>query len=695
MTSVSQTSNGDRLNESRAPRPGTSAKPSLVMEEEALLAKVRARILGTGPGWQRANYQAELESLRETLAEERLPEDMASIAEQMERLKILARQSARDRVARADADNPYFGHMRLADDRGETRDICVGRSTFIDGDVRIVDWRNAPISRVFYQCRVGDTYELPIGRDHLLEGDVVARRTLTISGGQLRRVSTDEHSYVHDPERGWRANERPQLLGGAGAALRPDAGSLRGIRRDKHLPEIASLLDPQQFDLITRPDSGIIAIQGSAGSGKTTVALHRVAYLAFQNPSRFTAKNTLVLVYSRALANYISAVLPALGVEGVVGRTYDDWFGEHRRRLFAGLPRRHSETTPGVVSRFKQHALMLPLLAQAAEDYEGMEPADILDEVLTDRRWLHRQVGRFAPEAFTAREIDAVHQWCASQHAIRLEGGGANIDDKPSLDPEDDALLLRLHQLAVGPITNRRRRPLRYAHLVIDEVQDLSPVDLTVLLDTVPDKAPVTLAGDTAQQLSGSNDFQDWSYVLDSLGYPHLTISPLQISYRSTEPIMRLARDVLGPYAPDEPISAPRQGPAPRFFPFHERGAMMTFVADALQDLMDAEPDANVAVLTATDAQASAAYDALKRADLPRLRLVADQDFSFTPGIEVTDITQSKGLEFDYVMILDADAASFPDTRPARHLLHVGVTRAAHLCWLFACQTPSPLLPSL
>jgi DNA helicase-2/ATP-dependent DNA helicase PcrA len=91
--------------------------------------------------------------------------------------------------------------------------------------------------------------------------------------------------------------------------------------------------------------------------------------------------------------------------------------------------------------------------------------------------------------------------------------------------------------------------------------------------------------------------------------------------------------------------------------------------------------------------QARQAYEALVRAEVPSLRLVADQDFSFSAGIDVTDVRQSKGLEFDIVILLDVTDASYPQTDDARRLLHVGMTRAAHQLWVTYVGTPSPLLP--
>src|SRR5262249_42484671 len=146
---------------------------------------------------------------------------------------------------------------------------------------------------------------------------------------------------------GWleAGHEAPRLAGGEGAALRAYSDSegshrrlgtdLEGSRRraDKHLPDIAGLIDPEQFALITRPSAGMVVIRGTAGSGKTTVALHRIAYLAFDDKG-IDSDRTLFIVFSRALRNYVSHVLPALGVKRVQVKTLQEWSGEQCRRLF-------------------------------------------------------------------------------------------------------------------------------------------------------------------------------------------------------------------------------------------------------------------------------------------------------------------------------------------------------------------------
>ena len=104
---------------------------------------------------------------------------------------------------------------------------------------------------------------------------------------------------------------------------------------------------------------------------------------------------------------------------------------------------------------------------------------------------------------------------------------------------------------------------------------------------------------------------------------------------------------------------------------------------------------ASVAILTASPAASDAYHAGLEQAELPRLRRIRDGEFPFEAGIEVTEVAQVKGLEFDYVVVLDVDATSYPDTPAARRLLHVAATRAVHQLWVMSVGTPSPLVEAV
>jgi len=234
---------------------------------------------------------------------------------------------------------------------------------------------------------------------------------------------------------------------------------------------------------------------------------------------------------------------------------------------------------------------------------------------------------------------------------------------------------------------------LAYEHLMVDEVQDFSPLELAVLLDATSAQRSVTLAGDTAQAIAPEHGFSTWTELLEFLDIAHERVEPLRVSYRSTREIVDCAEHVLGPLMGDVRPVAPRAGAPVESFPFAAAGECAEFLSHALKELVRNEPDASVALLARHPEQARATYEALAHAEVPSLRLVADQDFSFSAGIDVTDVRQSKGLEFDIVILLDVTDASYPGTDEARRLLHVAMTRAAHQLWITYVGTPSPLLP--
>ncbi len=684
-----------------------------VIEEERLLSHVKRALAGRRPEAKLGAYDQELVRLRDSLSEARLAEDQASLLEQMDRVASLSVARAKHHELPVDPQNPYFGHLALEDDAaGKRMDVLIGKQTFISGGVRIVDWRNAPISRLFYQRQVGDDYEITLA-DKERSGEILVRRTVTIQDGELVRISDHEGTYVRTGG-DWQAlGALGGMHGGAGRALRPEGmkpvmGTNAAVRQDKLLPEIAGLLDSEQFKLITDPKSGVVAISGAAGSGKTTVALHRMAWLAFAEPRKFAPENMLIVVYSKALAVYVSKVLPALGVTGVHVRTYDHLIRELCRRHYPHLPILHADDTPAVVTRYKLHWALVPMLAHAAYTHQRKHPYELFSELFTDREWL-AQINRFAPGAFSDSELAQLLRWNTRMHFRREHRDADEVevqageddpdertpddDDPPRLDPEDDTILVRLWQLMRGPLRDKQKQPIKLTHLVVDEVQDLSPVEVSVLTELLGKGKPITFAGDEAQKIMGDNGFESFEQLLRVLRLEDTRRATLKVSYRSTAQIMEVADHVLGHMAPGERAHVPREGAPVEAFEFMSRGEAAIFLSDALRSLTDEEPNASIAVLTRYEYQAESIWEHLTHADLPRLRRVRDFDFPFVPGIDVADVRQAKGLEFDYVVIFDADGLTFGESDDARHLLHVAITRAAHQCWLIAGGPLTTLVP--
>ncbi len=805
------------------------ADPDIPAEEERLLARVLASlaeqaaaarrslagasgVAGAGTSAYRRGYVDELVALRDEIGEARL-EDVPQLVAQMERLQGVALTRADLQTILVDPAAPYFGHLRLREQvrgRGAVeRDVLVGRATFVDAKSRIniVDWRHAPVSQLFYRYAEGSDYEEQFG-DREVEGEVIVRRILTIEGGVLSRVACPQGVWArvpNGPAAAWVRTDLPiyELAGGQGTATRPTTGSpgavaggaitaarpARGVlgaapagrqALDRHLPEIAALIDPWQFDIITARDAGVVVIQGGAGSGKTTVGLHRLAYLAYTYPDRFPPRRLAVVTHGAALAAYIGQVLPSLGIDGVRVMTFRE-LGERELRaeipwLRAGLI---DEAIPAV-TRVKSHPALLHELERLCGGYRGKRTSraavELWADLLTDRSRLLALLQGAAEMPVPERDVVEAHgimvdrvaaivardpregdgtrakagdkggdrgrkkrsprdgargtalppemHWTAmglehkaGQRTVdsdlpeglrRVEGAGdtdpdddadddQNIrgetgidglrteDDLPLLDLDDVAILLRANQLLRGV-----KKP--FAHLFVDEAQDLSPMKLSVLIGRTP-KPSITLAGDTSQRLFLDNGFGDWRAVLGHLALAHVAVEPLRIAYRSTREILAVAQSAMGPLADPDPPEAPRSGAPVEAFRFPSAGAAVAFLAEALRDLVVREPRATVALLARHPEQADRTYEGLRRAEVPALRRVRAQEFAFRPGVEVTDVRQVKGLEFDYVVMLDVNASSYGRDDESRHLFHIGVTRAAHQLWLIVTGQGSPLLP--
>lgn len=798
-------------------------------EEERVLARVHKHLATREMRVPNAglDHDAELIALRDQINEARL-EDIPPLIEEMERVSEIAARRAKVIEGFVDPRSPYFGRLVLEED-DRKREVLIGRSTYLDPKtgVRIVDWRDAPVSRLYYRYEEGDVYDEEFGGREV-EGEVLTRRTLAINEGQLRRIGAPQGTFVCRADGTWvRAGDSARRLsGGQGAAMRAEAHHKPGKlgtgrdgdgREDRFLPEITALIDPRQFELISAPDSGLVVIQGGAGSGKTTIGLHRLAYLNFQDPRRFRPDRMLVMVFNRALERYISRVLPALGVKGVPVATYERWAQSLRAKHIEGLPNEYELETPASVTRLKKHPRMLEAIdrhaARLAEQVESLlresvtgidgaadaltqwgrhagsplgqrldalarwaqprtdndgnvDPSRTLPldlrhgvdravsrgralahdvtgawaELLTDRDALE---GIFVggEDGLSSAEVHAAHRWCSTKcpamvamleesaaseterrssdeepgdseerprdpsrdhrrdfHRRAREDDrsmgidGADEEEKLCLDREDDTILLRLRQRLWGPL-NRGKEKLVYEHILIDEAQDLSPVELAVVVDTASPAQCVTLAGDVAQRLLMDNGFTNWSDVLGLLKLDHVEVEPLRITYRSTAQIIDFATDVLGPLRNEEENETPRQGVPVELFEFGHSGEAVAFLGESLRELMMAEPRSSVAVIARYPEQADLYYRGLQNAEVPFLRRIAEQDFPFKPGVDVTDVRQVKGLEFDYVVLLEVSAASFPIDDEARHLVHIAATRAAHQLWVTASGKPSQLLP--
>ena len=389
--------------------PVLSDEEALVVsqEEETLRRVMRSisRDFELRPVQQ--SIDADLISLREQIREAR-GEDQAALVEHMTRLAALrALQESREE-RQSDEDffrSPYFGRLCYEEEdeegalSGKVKELLIGKQSFFskDGRVKVVDWRSSPISQLYYRMKEGEDFYEEYGQK-ILAGRVTLRRTLSIQEGEVLRIqygTKSERVLTRDPKGRWTSEQRirSSLSGGEGRAARVSPSRIGRGQKSAHLPEITALIDPEQFQLITHERSGVVIIQGGAGTGKTTIALHRIAYLCFQNPSRFTQKKILILTPGEALKRYIENVLPSLDVDGVPIHTFGRWAFDTAKSLNPALKHhRHLEDTPIGAQRLKRHPIMISLIENMIK--EESRAIDLRMETLGGKSLLNEWVKR-------------------------------------------------------------------------------------------------------------------------------------------------------------------------------------------------------------------------------------------------------------------------------------------------------------
>lgn len=622
-------------------------------------------------------------------------------------------------------NQPYFGVLELSDDKLGELSYCLGRQSFFDAGSRVlvIDWRDAPVSRLYYEYSSSEAYEEEI-RGKERTGLVKTKRQVEIVKEELRKIVEKEITLIREGD-GWRKEG-----GKTGVIFRKEE------KGDHRLPEVTALISREQFQSIANPESSLVLLQGGAGSGKTTVGLHRIAYLNYQDPERFKANRMLVVVFNRSLQQYISKVLPDLGVEGGVHvETYHSWAG----KIFwaAKLAISYSSAAiPSPVARLKKSPFMLTLMERYLEglmekariwliDQLGQYGEPDLDDLtaqirsasvfqdfhkaLANRSGVFACIRRETREKLFPRLLQRLNDHETDLHRalgdsellegvskeLGLKAGAGDFEqlmkwqkhlrDAKQIDFSDTGILLWLMQkkgvLAARP---------GYSHIMVDEAQDFSEVELAVLLHAADEHQSLTICGDMSQKIKGEFDFagsDGFAGFVKSeqqrMGNGRICADSLVIGYRATRPIMELAWYVLG----EKPsMTVHRDGAPVRILLTQSYEQSLERSKEILAAYLKERPQALVAVICRYKADTDRVFESLKTLGLDKLRRHSRDDFVFTPGIIVTNSHQIKGLEFSAVLVFNPAANQYRDDRENRMLLHVVLTRAADHLWLIGYQ---------
>lgn len=602
---------------------------------------------------------------------------------------------------------PAFAHLRVRTGN-RMREVLLGARAASHGDLVLVDWRTAPLAEALLGYEEGEDYEIVLP-DRTLEGAVVEQNLLHGREGELVEVLTPEERLVREGT-AWRSEPRAAQVG----LWARDAATRRRA-------EAAVVLDEHQRAAVERPAAATTLVLGEAGFGKTTVALHRLAWLAAERaeaerPHSERGKGwALVIVPTEGLRRLSARLLARLSVPGVEILTFASFITAQARTVFADLPPRLSRDASPAVVRLKRHGAVAEVIPAVAEGTAAMRAVERgrLPKHAMRRHLLHlwgdrELVGRImtsAGEAIPTRAGDELLEHTrvqfsrTTEHAMRhvdaerlqtVDGlaidEGTPDQDAETVDLEDLPVMFAVNHAMTGTDATPAGALQTYAHVVVDEAQELAPLELAVLGRAVAPGGGLTVAGDERQQVDDSACFGGWDDTMAHLGHAAHDRVVLRESYRSPPAVEALARGLVDPSLPPPPAGDPALSWLRVSSPVH----LAVALSRALRELRDRDPSASVAVILRHAEAARRMHAALARA--VTIRLVLDGEFTLAPGACVTTVEQVKGLEFSHVVVPDASAATYPDDPRARRALYVAVTRAMAQVWLCTDGSWSPLL---
>ncbi len=558
------------------------------------------------------------------------------------------------------ASAEFFGRI----DNEDAECFHIGRRHIdnVEHDHVVVDWR-APIAAPFYRATVSDSYGLRL------------RRRFTLRDSSIVAYNDER---LDDPE-------AADIAGGIPDPVLAEIGAARtGAMR-----EIVATIQAEQDVVIRTPLSSCLVVQGGPGTGKTAVGLHRAAFLMFEHRVLMAREGVLVVGPNRVFLDYIGNVLPSLGERSVDQRMLADIVlprivvdgvddADVAERKGALIMTKHIEAlayerirTPTSDTRA---SLGVRSYTFTPDDWAGWIAAAKAGSTPLNRRRegfralvrqeLSRRTGKDNPVASApavkaamdkawpvVKPLDLVKQ-------LRREEFGATT--KTPWTSSDAVLLDEANSFLNGP-------PRTYAHIVVDEAQDLTPLALRVIARRCPSRS-ITLLGDLAQSTAPGGQ-SNWSDALVALDAPaDARIEHLTIGYRVPAPILEVANRFLARAGVDVPPSrsARLDGKPPdvRVTP-----NLAAVAVDSVAELVRRHRLSGI--ITPLERRADIVMELTVRGLRPveHLHDLADDE------VPVIIATEAKGLELDGVVIAEPEAI-FDGTKRGAKLLYIALTRA-------------------
>lgn len=684
---------------------------------------------------------------------------------------------------------PYFARIDFREYRKEKESYYIGKFGLNDsktGDEVVIDWR-APIADLYYSGTQGEVYyKAPIG---IIDGELSLKRKFLIKEGALKDAFDEG---INEIILNSGSEEGKELIDEFLKINLEESVSSK-------LKEVVATIQKEQNDIIRADKNNALIVQGSAGSGKTTIALHRLAYLIYKYKEKLTGDNILVIAPNKLFLDYISEVLPNLGVDKVKQKTFEEVALDIlnlKGKLYTKDKKladvieskeeaavkyvKNSSKLKGLMSfksildRYVRHIEIkdteisdikvdnyvifeakeikrlygkdmkhLPINKRKDEikryfslklndkigailekidfsyEYQIVRAKKTIDDDIERRKrlielyderdnkksdikknaklefeyyfdsWSAIDVRKLMLELFNNKEIfEEVSGGKVPQPLIEyvIDTFKDNLDNG-IIDSDDLAPMLYL-KLKIEGIDEKNK----YEHIVIDEAQDYSPLQLYILKNMARNNS-LTIVGDVGQGIYYYKGITDWDKVINDVFEGDVKYSPLTQSYRSTVEIIEFANKVLkkqeNSLKPAMPVL--RRGKAPQVIEYADKAEFAKQADDIVKEV-EAMGKKSVALVGRTLEECKVIKEAMKKYSSYSWDLVKDTDKTLKLDKLIIPVYLTKGLEFDCSVIYNCSEENYGDKELDKKLLYVALTRALHLEYVFYSGEKSGLI---
>lgn len=593
-------------------------------------------------------------------------------------------------------DSPYFARISFLQDGGEEPlPVYIGRFAFnYQNRTLISDWRS-PIASLFYDFDPGPAfYEAP---SETITGQLQGKRQFKIEQGTMI-YALESASSVRDE------------------ILQQELSQTS----DKKMRSIISSIQKEQNKIIRDESAGTLIIQGVAGSGKTSIALHRVAYLLYRRKEHLSSQSVAILSPNRVFSDYISNVLPELGEEPIAELCLEDLYGkvlgdavavepahsfvdstdqawrerahykgsfEFMRDIVVYLEEAPKNIFTAKPLTFGRHTIEASWLEERFYGYENLPINERLTMLVSDIVLeLSSKIFSLGVSGMPTRGAikNELKKMLTAKNALALyrqfykDGNRKKLFTLPAKNTVEweDACALALFQGAYERLDGY----MNIEHLVIDEMQDLTPIQHLMIQSFF--KCDKTILGDYYQLIDPENHMNLGS--MKSI-YESARIVELKKSYRSTLEITELAKKVKA--IPDLE-SVERHGEEPTLQSCKDSLEVLGHLDVLIKDFQNSEHK-TLGIFHKSEDLAHRYYELLARDH--DVNLLSPESTTFEEGISVCPIKMAKGLEFDEAIILDADSTQYT-TDDDRNLLYVAITRAMHKLSILYRKEPTEFI---